>query len=113
MMSPSNQEAVCSRFNAEFVATQADTKIGIALQTLGSVPVNGLRHLPVNGTSGWYVWAGEVLSTDPDFFKPVHVSHLEQLCPEVIPYLGLAPGWRFLLAPNYEDVWFDPSIVHE
>jgi len=26
-------------------------------------------------------------------------------------YLGLAPGWRFLVAPNYEDVWEDYDLL--
>ena len=25
--------------------------------------------------------------------------------------LALPPGWRFLLAPDYEDVWYDPSLL--
>ena len=32
---------------------------------------------------------------------------------EVLPYLGLAPGWRFLLAPGHVDVWFDPATLEE
>jgi hypothetical protein len=29
----------------------------------------------------------------------------------VFPYLALPPGWRFLLAPGYEDVWYDPTLL--
>ncbi len=29
------------------------------------------------------------------------------LSPEVLPYLALPPGWRFLIADGYEDGWFD------
>ncbi len=74
-------------------------------------PVNGLRHQPVGDTCGWYIWAGDQLSADPDFFVPVHVEHVSAWCPEVEPYLALPPGWRFLLAPGYEDVWFDPDLL--
>jgi hypothetical protein len=24
----------------------------------------------------------------------------------------LGPAWRFLIAPGYEDVWFDPSLLN-
>jgi hypothetical protein len=27
-------------------------------------------------------------------------------------YLGLAPGWRFLVAPGYKDVWFDAKLLN-
>lgn len=58
-------------------------------------------------------WAGEELSSDPEFFVPLHVAHLEVWCPEVIPFLGLPPGWRFLIADGYEDVWQDASLLEE
>ena len=34
-------------------------------------PLHGLRHESEGGTSGWYVWSGD-LSEDPDFFLPWH-----------------------------------------
>ena len=76
------------------------------------MPLNGLRHLPEVGTTGWFIWAGESLSSDPEFFQPLHVQHLLDWCPDVIPYLGLPPGWRFLIAPGHEDVWFDQTLLH-
>lgn len=32
-------------------------------------------------------------------------------CPEVLPYLGLPPGWRFRIAPGHSDVWDDPELL--
>lgn len=51
------------------------------------------------------------MSEEADFFLPLHVEHVGQWCPEVEPYLALPPGWRFLIAPGYEDVWFDPTLL--
>jgi hypothetical protein len=51
------------------------------------------------------------LSVTDDFFDPLHVSHLDARLPEVVPYLALPPGWRFLLAPGHEDVWYDESLL--
>ena len=70
-----------------------------------------MRHEPEEGTTGWFIWAGEELSDDPDFFVPLHVEHLAEWSPDVLPYLALPPGWRFLLAPDYEDVWLDASLL--
>ncbi|WP_459213513.1 immunity protein Imm33 domain-containing protein [Paraburkholderia caribensis] len=28
-----------------------------------------------------------------------------------MPYLGLPPGWRFLIAEGYEDVWEDAKLL--
>ena len=73
--------------------------------------LNGLRHPPGSDTNGWYLWPGENLSTDRDFFQPVHVEHLYESSPDVVPYLALPPGWRFLVAPGYEDVWKDSALL--
>ncbi|MCA9608752.1 MAG: hypothetical protein KC619_24280 [Myxococcales bacterium] len=85
--------------------------VGIARNVReGLLPINGLRIRPGGQTCGWYIWAGEEMSQADDFFVPLHVAHLDEWCPEVLPYLELPPGWRFLIAPGYEDVWFDPDL---
>ena len=105
------QQAKCAKHAAPFLACEPGTKVGIARNVRdGLVPLNGMRTAAEGGTNGWYIWAGETLSEDPDFFVPLHVEHLADWCPEVIPYLGLSPGWRFLIAPDHEDVWFDPNL---
>ena len=77
----------------------------------GRFPLNGLRHPPTPTSSGWYLWAGTELSDAPDFFDPLHGVHLTERCPDILPYLALPPGWRFLFAPGHEDVWFDPLLL--
>jgi hypothetical protein len=106
------QHAVCERYGAAFVPSPPHLKVGIARNVRdGILPINGLRHSQDGDTTGWYIWAGESLSDDPEFFVPLHVDHLEEWCPEVLRFLGLPPGWRFLVAGEYEDVWEDPSLV--
>jgi len=65
------------------------------------------------GTCGWYIWAGEQLSEASDFFVPVHAAHLADWAPLVLPYLGLPPGWRFLVTEQYEDVWEDKQLLED
>lgn len=89
----------------------ADEKVGIALGTLHLEPLNALRHPPENGTSGWYIWGGEELSADPDFFQPLHAAHLPEFVPQLVPFLALAPGWRVMLAPGQLEVWHDPELL--
>lgn len=106
------QSSTAERFRVAPVLPGPELKVGIARNVRsGMQPLNALRHQPEGDTSGWYVWAGEELSDDADFFVPLHISHLGEWCPEILPYLGLPPGWRVLLAPGYEDVWFDEAIL--
>lgn len=106
------QKGVCKKHGAEFLPSPSDLKVGIATNVRDMIlPINGFRHPPDVDTTGWYIYAGEELSDDPDFFKPLHVEHIDDWCPEIKKYLGLAPGWRFLIAGDYEDVWFDESLL--
>jgi len=111
MVTPA-QLTVCERFEVSPVAAPPDVKAGVAQNVRDGIwPVNGLRHRPEGDTTGWYIWAGQVLSDEPGFFEPLHVGHLAEWCPIVLPYLALPPGWRFLLAPGYEDVWEDEALL--
>jgi hypothetical protein len=106
------QRVVCRRYAAPFTPCEPSMKIGISESAVrGELPLNGLRHRLESGTSGWYIWGGAELSSVLDFFKPMHIQHLSERCPEVLPYLALPPGWRFLVAPETEDVWFDESLL--
>lgn len=106
------QRDLCQRYGADWCESPADLKVGISPNVReGGVPINGLRHPPKGDTTGWYIWAGEDLPSDPDFFVPLHVKHLPEWCPEILRFLGLPPGHRFLLAPGYEDVWQDAALL--
>lgn len=107
------QRRICQAQNVEPEAPLASDKAGIALETVDQEPLNGLRHRPETGTSGWYIWGGTELSEAPDFFKPLHHHHIDEYCPPALPFLALPPGWRFLLAPGQLDVWFDPALLED
>lgn len=110
------QKMVCNRYGTTYLASPFGKLIGVAIETFkggNSMPVNGLRH-PVESdrSSNWYIWAGENYSEANDFFKPMHISHLVELCPQALHYLGLPPGWRFLFDDKqYEDVWYDKQLL--
>ncbi|WP_321939105.1 hypothetical protein [Paraburkholderia sp. J8-2] len=105
-----DQRNVCHRFGAEYMPPEASQKVGIALGSLENVPLQAVRLTPENGTCGWYIYGGDY-SPDADFYQPLHVAHLIERCPTIVPYLALPPRWRVLLAPDYEDVWFDGELL--
>lgn len=109
----SEQQEICKRFDSDFWVSQDHLKLGIAKNVLnGIMPMNGMRHTPEGSTTGWYIWAGEEFSEDQDFFVPLHVEHIKEWCPLVVKYLGLAPGFRFLITDTgYEDVWRDEKLI--
>jgi hypothetical protein len=107
------QQKICEKYGSIFVAASIELKLGVGRDfDRFEFPLNGLRHPPQGGTTGWYIWSGEEMSREADYFQPLHAGHLVHLCPEILKFLALAPGWRFLLAPNYEDVWYDKSLLN-
>lgn len=105
------QRAFSRQKSTNCLASSPESKLGFALSTKGLTPVNGLRHPPQGDTNGWYLWCGEQCSDAPDFFQPLHARHVYEDYPRVIKLLGLPPGYRFLLAGDYLDVWYDPSLL--
>lgn len=111
-MNINEQIEICRRYGAEYQPLDFGLKLGVSDNFFSPVlPLNGLRHPQENDTCGWYLWAGEELSEAEDFFKPMHVYHLVKRCPNLEKYLALPAGWRFLVAGDYEDVWFDAKLL--
>jgi len=106
------QKAICRRYQAEYVASDGESRTGFALSTKGMLPINGLRHPARNDTNGWYIWCGEVYSEAKDFFDSLHTYHIYEEDPNIGRLLGLPPGYRFLLAGDYLDVWYDESLLN-
>jgi len=106
------QRRVCEQYKATFVPAPSNLKVGIARDVRdGILPIHGLRTAPDPGTTGWFIWAGGEMSQAEDFFAPLHVEHLSEWCPAVLKFLGLPPGWRFLIADGFEDVWYDAKLL--
>ena len=106
------QRQMCRTYGADFCPPQPGSKLGVARDVVTDLqPLNGLRHRPVGDTCGWYLWRGTDLSQADDYFEPIHVEHVADECPEVLEFLALPPGWRFLIAEGQVDVWYDPSLL--
>lgn len=104
------QLSQCRRLNCVSSPCAPDSIAGVALNTLNLTPLNALRHPGKEGDSGWFVWGGEY-SDRADFFSPLHVSHLNELVPALVPFLALPPGWRVLIAPDQSDQWYDGGLL--
>jgi len=103
------QQAICSKYNSKWAPI--NKKLWVAISTnIDTDPINGLRHPRDTGTTGWFIWTGDYSQAE-DFFQPICAEHLLQQRPEIIKYLGLEIGFRFLSdKKGYEDVWYDEKI---
>jgi hypothetical protein len=104
------QKEICNKFQSKWNPINKKLMVGCASE-LNSNPINGLRHPEEKGTTGWFIWTGDYSDSD-DFFKPVCAEHLLQKRPQLIKYLGLDIGHRFLIdEKGYEDIWFDEKLT--
>jgi|SRR5580704_8853259 hypothetical protein len=107
------QGVLCKRYGAAFLSTPPEDTIGFAPSTAGLMPINGLRHPVTLGMSGWYIWCGESFSESGDFFAPHSVPALfYKGVPGAGRLLRLPVGYRFLLAGDYVDVWYDERLLN-
>lgn len=82
------QRRICNQYGANYFPAEDNLKLGISLNVKeGIIPINGLHLYPEKGTSGWFIWAGEEFSEDPDFFVPLHIEHIDDWVPNVKKYL--------------------------
>lgn len=112
------QKQVCKRAGAEFLAAPPNLRVGVSQGILAANwPMNGLRHPPEGNTTGWYLWSEEEYFRDEELthgeesFEPLHLGHLLEVMPDILPYLGLAPGWRFHAEADFEDIWYDEKLL--
>jgi len=104
-----SQKEICTTHNSQWKPINKKLRVGVSAN-LDKDPINGLRHPNEKATTGWFIWTGDY-SENEDFFQPMCAEHLLQVRPEIIKYLGLDIGFRFLSdKKGYEDVWYDPKL---
>ncbi|SDA57987.1 MULTISPECIES: hypothetical protein [unclassified Janthinobacterium] len=98
------QQRICDKYNLPSQPPEA--MVAVAIGSLAQSPIYGTRiELPENGTISWFIHCGEH-SGALDFYQALHAAHLQDMLPQVLDYLALPSGARFILdREGYEDVW--------
>lgn len=105
-----SQKEICRQNAADWAPINKSLNIGLGGNLIDE-PINGLRHPADRGATGWFIWTGEYSDSD-DFFSPICAEHLLQLKPNLIRFLGLPAGFRFLTdSRGYLDIWRDDKLL--
>lgn len=99
------QKLLCEEVGSAYIEVSGDDVVAVAVQTLNQDPIVGIRKAPETEEKiGWYIYGGEV-ANDADF-ETMTVRELQDIAPDVLPYLALEQGFRFMIdGDDYEDVW--------
>ncbi|TDY35682.1 hypothetical protein [Janthinobacterium sp. 75] len=100
------QRRICDKFGLP--AQAPEPMVALAIGSLAQSPIYGTRIvLPENGTISWFIHCGEH-DTASGFYQPLHVEHLHEMLPQVLDYLALPSGAKFIIdREGYEDVWLE------
>lgn len=100
------QKLLCEEFGSTYIELHGDDVVAVAVQTLNQDPIVGIRKTPETSENvSWYIYGGE-LQDGADFFETMTIKKLQDIIPEVLPYLALDIGYRFMIdGDEYEDVW--------
>ena len=100
------QQLLCEEFGSAYVEVSGDDVVAVAVQTLNKDPIVGLRKKAEGDEQvAWYIYGGE-LGEDDVNFETMTVRELQDILPDVLPYLALEEGYRFMIdAEDYEGVW--------
>lgn len=99
------QKLLCEEVGSAYVEVTGDDVVAVAVHTLKQDPIVGIRKKPETAENiSWYIYGGEPSSEET--FEIMTVRELQDIAPEVLPYLALETGFRFMIdTDDYEDVW--------
>ena len=99
-------QEICAAHGSPFVPPSPLDKVAVSLGTLNLQPLNARRVSPERGICGWYIWGGGSgrNSRAAGFFETMPVAHLLERCPQIMPFLALAPGWWVSIAPGGPEI---------
>ena len=99
-------QEICAAHRSPFVPPAPLDKVAVSLGTLSLRPLNARRVSPERGICGWYIWGGVAArhSRAAGFFETMPVTHLLERCPQIMPFLALAPGWQVTIAAGGPEI---------
>ncbi|WP_425413063.1 immunity protein Imm33 domain-containing protein [Micromonospora citrea] len=110
---PAAQRDTCRRFTVEPVPPRQRTMVGLALSRPRHMePLNALRHPTAGNGNGWFVWRGPAIPQEDDNFCTLARRAPGRTRPGAWAVSRPSPGWGVVLAPGYEDVWYDETLLN-
>lgn len=107
------QHDLCTAVGAAFGPPHASHTVYVSEGVYeGVLPLEGVRYPAHPPDAGWFLTTDQY-NGDFRSLKRVHLFHLTEARPELIPLVGLPAGYRFTLKDEDCDcdVWFDPEAA--
>ena len=104
------QRRVCEQYKATFVPRLPVLKVGICARREGR---NSADSWIEDGSRPWHDGLVHLAQATSQAERVFHRCTLNTCQSGVLrrQFLGLPPGWRFLIADGFEDVWYDAKLL--
>ncbi|GIZ16014.1 immunity protein Imm33 domain-containing protein [Capnocytophaga catalasegens] len=104
------QKEICQKYNSLYCPIQVEDSVIIVGKNLTILPIFGCKIIDWDNAGKeveyWYISVGETDENSPE--KIISVQTLQEILPKVVPYLGLAIGFNFIIdEENGVDIWFE------
>lgn len=105
-----NQIVVCDNHSSKYLFTKVNQNIVISDGVLEGEPVEGVRYEAPDHMSGWYLTT-DLYNDDINTLKQIGLPDLALKRPELVKFLALDYGFRFVTDTKNEEVWFDEETL--
>lgn len=104
----SEQEDLCSRFDASPVYPQFSQNIVISKGVYEGLSIDAVRYSSPEHMTGWWLTT-DLYDDNIESLINVHYYHVAFNRPDILKYLALPYGFRLYLSDSEEDIWFDEN----
>jgi hypothetical protein len=99
------QKSTCRDYDLPEV--EPEGMVAVALDTLGKFPICGECVVKEDDWEkiSWYFYCGDY-SEKKDFYRPIHIEHLNDILPDALKFLRMPYGSGFVINSNGdEEIW--------
>jgi hypothetical protein len=106
----SEQKHECSKIGVTPSFPAFNQMIAISKGVYEGLPTEAVRYPSPVHMSGWWLTT-DLYNEKIESMMIVHYYHVAFKRPDVVKYLALPFGYRFLVGAGNDDVWYDPKTL--
>lgn len=107
-----HQKKICKKFGLSYEECEMEKNVYVSKNIReGIFPIEGKRYIEEWDFSGWYIWSGEE-PQEWNLYNLVSVENLDNYNKELLKFLWLERGTRFIIEQDYMNAEFDYRVFN-
>lgn len=105
-----SQIEICETYSSKLAFTKVNQNIVISDGVLDGRPVEAVKYEAPEHMSGWYITT-DLYNDDINTLQQIQLPDLKLKRPELVKFLALDNGFRFVVDKENIEVWFDEEVL--